>query len=67
MVIPLLDTESALHWYAANLTMDNATVEIRDLLSSAMHKRSRRNACLEMLNTLDLLFASVKPANLKFG
>ncbi|KAM6566549.1 hypothetical protein CsatA_025677 [Cannabis sativa] len=67
MVIPLLDTESASHWFAAHLTMDNTTVEIRDSLYSAMHERSRRSTCLEMLQTLDQLFASVKPGNLNFS
>ncbi|XP_060970603.1 uncharacterized protein LOC133037403 [Cannabis sativa] len=67
MVVPLLDTESAPHWFAANVSMVNTTVEIRDSLSSAMHKRSRRSTCVEMLQTLDQLFAPVKPADLNFS
>ncbi|KAM6555852.1 hypothetical protein CsatB_002871 [Cannabis sativa] len=67
MVVPLLDTESAPHWFAANVSMVNTTVEIRDSLSSAMHKRSRRSTCVEMLQTLDQLFAPVKPGDLNFS
>ncbi|KAM6542955.1 hypothetical protein CsatB_007402 [Cannabis sativa] len=67
MVVPLLDTESAPHWFAGNVSMDNTTVEIRDSLSSAMHKRSRRSTCVEMLQTLDQLFAPVKPGDLNFS
>ncbi|XP_060973669.1 uncharacterized protein LOC133038963 [Cannabis sativa] len=51
MVVPLLDTESAPHWFAANVSMVNTTVEIRDSLSSAMHKRSRRSTSVEMVGT----------------
>ncbi|XP_060957914.1 uncharacterized protein LOC133029940 [Cannabis sativa] len=67
MVVPLLDTDSAPHWFAANVSMVNTTVEIRDSLSSAMHKRSRRSTCVEMLQTLDQLFAPVKPGDLNFS